>query len=96
MQIDLHEVKIPLFFLLTIQYENVCLYLYKKCKLWCMKRKITDTISIWVVFLPDNYTLYKNGCICLILPNDVTTDNILQILLQASRWRVKTANTIVT
>jgi hypothetical protein len=24
-----------------------------------------------------------------------TTDNVLQILLQASRWRVKTANTIV-
>jgi hypothetical protein len=23
-----------------------------------------------------------------------TTDNVLQILLQASRWRVKTANTI--
>ena len=24
-----------------------------------------------------------------------TTDNVLQILLQASRWRVKTANTIL-
>jgi hypothetical protein len=25
-----------------------------------------------------------------------TTDNVLQFLLQASRWRVKTANTIAT
>jgi hypothetical protein len=31
--------------------------------------------------------------ICIIIKR--TTDNVLQILLQASRWRVKTANTIL-
>jgi hypothetical protein len=39
------------------------------------------------------YSIYKNGKYDCYIKR--TTDNVLQILLQGSRWRAKTANTIL-
>jgi hypothetical protein len=54
---------------------------------------VTNTLTFPTCYKLSNYTLYKKAGFWLVNSRD--TDNVLQILLQGSRWRVKTANTIL-
>jgi hypothetical protein len=71
---------------------------------WRVKTANTILTNDLYIYIYINYTLYKNAGFWLVNSHDIFLqiqalhcefDNVSQILLQASRWRVKTANTIL-